>query len=114
VGQGGEDGPGGVGGEGPRRAVSHPGPGLQIPDDQLHHGVVAMIGIEEEGSPFPIGNEGVVSPRGEELGLLADQSGAPDDQAVPVAIGALSYLSLAADRVFDVSPLLLEDGLDGL
>ena len=113
VGEGGEHRPCGVGGEGPRRAVGHPRSVLQVPDGQLDHGVMAMVGIEEDGGPLPIGDEGVMSPRGEEFGLLADQPGAPDDQPVPVAIGALGDLGLAADRVVDVRPILLGDGLDG-
>src|SRR5665213_2724300 len=66
-----------------------------------------------DDASLPIGDEGVVTPRGEQLGLLADEPGATNHETVPVAIGTLGDLRLSAERVVDGGPILFGDGLDG-
>jgi hypothetical protein len=71
--------------------------------------VAAVILVQLDRRADPIGDEGVVAPVGEQLGLGADQAGAAHDQPVtPVAgLGDLRQATLGID---DVDPCLPVDG----
>ena len=60
-----------------------PGAFLEVTDRELDLGVAAMVGLDERERLCAVGDEGVVAPVGEELGLGADQAGAADDEPAP-------------------------------
>ena len=93
--------------------MRHAGPFLQVADGELDHRVVTVVSVQEDDTSLPIGDEGVVAPGDEQLGLVADDLCAAHDEAVTVAVVALGHLRLAAHRVVDRRPTLLGDGLDG-
>ena len=107
----GEHGPGAVGvelagGEVRQRLV------FEVGDDLLDDGVVAMLGLDERDVLGAVGDEREVPPVGPQLGLRADQPGAPDDQP-PAAVDGLGDLRLALLGVVDRLPGVLVDRLDG-
>ena len=73
-----------------------------------------MIGIGDEHRQLTVGREGVVSPVGPELGLVADQAGAADDQpeALERGLGDLRLPGLGV--VGDRDPVSLGDRVDQL
>jgi hypothetical protein len=50
--------------------------GFEVANAQLDDGVAAVILVEFDGGADPVGDQGVVAPVGEQLGLGADQAGA--------------------------------------
>ena len=107
VGEGGEHGPGRVGVEVPRRAMGHACSFFQVPDGKLDDGMVAVVCIQEDDTSHPVGDEGVIAPRGEPLSLFPGEPGATDNEMVTVAIGALGHLCFARDGVVDRYPVFL-------
>ena len=61
--------PGAVGGEAPRRHVVQPHAVLEIAYGILDLGVTAMIGLQFQRVPVPVGDEGVIAVGGEESQL---------------------------------------------
>lgn len=64
VGQGGDQQPGGVGGELARGVMAQADAGLEVADAQLDDGVAAVILVEFDGGADPVGDQGVVAPVG--------------------------------------------------
>ena len=58
--------PGGVGGEGARREMVESDAVLQVSDGVLYLGVAAMVGLQLQGFPVPVGDEAVIAVAGEE------------------------------------------------
>ena len=58
--------PGAVGGEAPRRHVVQPDAVLEVAYGVLDLGVAAMIGLQFQRLPVPVGDEGVIAVSGEE------------------------------------------------
>ena len=58
--------PGGVGGEAARGHVVQPDAVLEVSDGILDLGVAAMVGLQFQGFPIPVGDEGVIAVGGEE------------------------------------------------
>lgn len=112
-------GPAGVapgnGEELPPDGLGHNGPGafFEVSDGQLDHGMATMFFVQGDGGALPVGDERVVTPRREQLGLLADQAGAARDRAIVVAMGDFGYFCSAAERVGDWYPGRLVNALDG-
>ena len=76
---------------------------FEVGDDLFDDGVVAVLGLDEREILGAVGEEAEVPPVGPQLGLGAEQAGAPDDQP-PAAVGGLGDLRLAvlgvvADRL---------------
>jgi hypothetical protein len=86
--------------------------GLEVADAQLDDGVAAVILVEFDGGADPVGDQGVVAPVGEQLGLGADQAGAHDQPVAPVA--GLGDLGDATVGVDDLDPGGLVDARDRL
>ena len=70
-----------------------------------------MILVQLDRRADPVGDEGVVAPVGEQLGLGADQAGAAHDQPV-TPIAGLGDLGQAPVGVDDLDPGILIDGGD--
>jgi len=105
--------PCGVGVEVAGRAVDEPGTFFEVPDGQFDDGMATMVFVQGDRGSFEVADERVVAPRGEQLGLLADQARAAHDEAMVVAIGGFGHFGLAAERVGDRRPVRLVDRLDG-
>jgi hypothetical protein len=103
--------PGGVGGELARGAVPQPDAGFEVADRELDRGVAAVILVQLDGGADSVGDQGVVAPVGEQLGLGACQAGAAHDQPVALVAG-LGNLGQAAVGVADRCPGVLVDGGD--
>ena len=69
MGNGGKLGPGRVGTEVAGRKVSQ-GPGLQVPDRQLDHRVLSVLGFNDPDLLAAVGDEGVIPPARQELLLV--------------------------------------------
>ena len=54
---------------------------FEVGDDLLDDGVVAVLGLDERDFLAAVGDEAEVAPVGPQLGLGAEQAGAPDDQS---------------------------------
>ena len=54
---------------------------FEIGDHLLNDGVVAMLCLDERQLLGAVGEEREVAPVGPQLGLAAEQAGAPDDQS---------------------------------
>ena len=85
VGQAGEHRPGAVGVELPGGEVGERLV-LEVGDHLLDHGVPAVLGLDQGDLLGAVGDEGEVAPVGPELGLGAEQAGAPDDQPPPAVV----------------------------
>jgi hypothetical protein len=81
--QGGDHGPGAVGGEAAGGEVTECLV-LEVADHQLDGGVVAVVDVGVAHRDGALGEKAVVAPVGPQLGLCADESGPADDQP-PVA-----------------------------
>ena len=57
---------GGVGGEAPGGEMVEPDAVLQVSDGVLDLGVAAVVGLQFQGIPLPVGDEGVIAVGGEE------------------------------------------------
>ena len=57
--------PGTVGGEAPRGEMVQPDAVLEVPDGILDLGVAAMISLQLQGIPVPVGDEAVIAVAGE-------------------------------------------------
>ena len=84
---------------------------FEIGDDLLDDGVIAVLGLDHGELVGAVGDQAEVPPVWEQLGLRANEAGAPDDQP-PVAVDGLGDLRLPADGVVDVLPGALVDRLD--
>ena len=73
--------PGGVGGEAARGEMVQPHTVLEVSDGILDLGVAAMVGLQFEHLPVPVGDEAVIAVGGEE-GQLGTGRGlqTPDDE----------------------------------
>ena len=73
--------PGGVGGEAPRGEMIESHALLEVSDGILDLGVAAMVGLQFQGIPSPVGDEAVIAVAGEE-GQLGTGRGLhpPDDE----------------------------------
>ena len=73
--------PGGVGGEAARGEMVQPHTVLEVSDGILDLGVAAMVGLQFEHLPVPVGDEAVIAIGGEE-GQLGTGRGlhTPDDE----------------------------------
>ena len=80
--------PGGVGGEAARRHVIQTDAVLEVSDGILDLGVAAMVGIQFQGFPVPVGDEAVIAVGGEE-GQLGTGRGfhPPDDEPYRRGVG---------------------------
>jgi hypothetical protein len=85
---------------------------FEIGDDLLDDGVIAMLGLHDGESLGAVGDQCEVPPVGKQLGLRADEAGAPDDQPA-LAVDGLGDLRFAAVGVGDVLPGGLVDRFDG-
>jgi hypothetical protein len=65
---------------------------FEVGDDLLDDGVVAMLGLDHRQLVGAVGDKRKVAPVGPQLGLLADQAGAPGDQP-PVGSAIASIAS---------------------
>ena len=73
--------PGGVGGEATRGEMVQPHAVLEVSDGVLDLGMAAMVGLQFQGLPLPVGDEAVIAVAGEE-GQLGTGRGfhPPDDE----------------------------------
>ena len=73
--------PGAVGGEAPRGEMVQPHAVLEVSDGVLDLGVAAMVGLQFQGLPLPVGDAAVIAVGGEE-GQLGTGRGLhpPDDE----------------------------------
>ena len=73
--------PGGVGGEAARGEMIQPHAILEVSDGVLDLGVAAMVGLQFQGLPVPVGDAAVIAVAGEE-GQLGTGRGLhpPDDE----------------------------------
>ena len=80
--------PGGVGGEAARWEMVQPDAVLQVSDGILDLGVAAMVGLQFQGLPVPVGDEAVIAVGGEE-GQLGTGRGLhpPDDEPYRRGVG---------------------------
>ena len=89
VGEGGDHGPGGVGGVVAGGEVRE-GLVFEVADRLLDDGVLAVFGLDEGDRFGAVGDEREVPPVGPQLGLRADEAGAADDQpAVTEVVSAI-------------------------
>ena len=70
-----------IGGEAARGEMIQPHAVLEVPDGVLDLGVAAMVGLQFQGVPIPVGDEAVIAVGGEE-GQLGTVRGLhpPDDE----------------------------------
>ena len=70
-----------IGGEAPRGEMVQSNAGLEVSDGILDLGVAAMVGLQFQGCPVPVGDEAVIAVGGEE-GQLGTGRGLhpPDDE----------------------------------
>ena len=94
--------PGGVGGEAARGEMVQPHTVLEVSDGILDLGVAAMVGLQFEHLPVPVGDEAVIAVGGEE-GQLGTGRGlhTPDDE--PHRCGVSFTLEGSAELVSEVS-----------
>jgi hypothetical protein len=71
-----------------------------------------VVGVGIDGGGGAVGDEPVVTPVGEQLGLGADDAGAAHHETVLVAVGAVGDLGITADRVVDRLPVAVVDAGD--
>ena len=71
--------PGAVGGEAPRGEMVQPDAVLEVPYRILDLGVAAMISLQFEGLPVPVGDEAVIAVGGEEGELETGRGLHPSD-----------------------------------
>ena len=90
----------------PGGMMPQPDPVFEVADAQLHRGVAAVILVQPHRGARPVGDNGVVAPVGEQLGLGADQAGTAHDQPVALVAG-LGDLRDAAIGVDDRCPGVL-------
>jgi hypothetical protein len=74
--------------------VLEAGPLLQVADGQLDGGVGPVEGVDLDGRPVQVGQEGEVTPLRPQRGLASDQSGAAHDETAAL-VDALGHLGLA-------------------
>ena len=60
---------------------------FEIADREFDDGVLAMLGLDEQQRLGAVGREREVLPVGEQVGLLADQTGAARDQPPTMELG---------------------------
>ena len=98
--------PGGVGGEAARGEMVQPHTVLEVSDGILDLGVAAMVGLQFEHLPVPVGDEAVIAVGGEE-GQLGTGRGlhTPDDE--PHRRGVRFTLEGSAELVSEVVPKAL-------
>ena len=86
--------PSGVGGEAPRGEMVEPDTVLEVSDGVLDLGVAAMVGLQFQGFPVPVGDEAVIAVVGEEGQLGTGRwLHPPDDEPRGCGVG----LSLEGD-----------------
>ena len=115
--------PGAVGGEAPRGHVVQPDAVLEVAYRILDLGVAAMISLQFQHLPIPVGDEAVIAVGGEE-GELGTGRGLhpPDDEphrrgvgfTLEGGIGGLGHIGGAVHPVGNRRPVLLGDRLDQL
>jgi hypothetical protein len=88
--------------------VSQADAALEVADRELDHRVAAVILVQLDCGADPVGDEGVVAPVGEQLGLSADQASAAHDQPV-TPIAGLGDLRQATVGIDDLDPRGLVD-----
>ena len=72
--------PGAVRREMPGGDVGEAGSFFEVTDREFDDGVAAVLGVDDDGRFAAVGDEGVVTPVGEQGGLVAGESGAANDQ----------------------------------
>ena len=115
--------PGAVGGEAPRGEMVESDAVFQVSNGVLDLGVAAMIGLQFQGFPVPVGDEAVIAVGGEE-GQLGTGRGLhpPDDEphrrgvgfTLEGGIGGLGHIGGAVHPVGNRRPVLLGDRLNQL
>ena len=108
--------PGGVGGEAARGEMVQPHTVLEVSDGILDLGVAAMVGLQFEHLPVPVGDEAVIAVGGEE-GQLGTGRGlhTPDDEphrrgvrfTLEGSAGGLGHIGGAVHPVGNGSPGIL-------
>ena len=113
--------PGGVGGETARRHVVQPHAVLEVSNGVLDLGVTAMISLQFEHLPVPVGDEAVIAVGGEEGQLgTGRRLHPPDDEphrrgaglTLEGGVGGLGNIGGAVHPVWDGRPVRLGYGLD--
>ena len=79
---------------------------FEVADGELDGGVVAVVDVGGEHRDGAVGREGVVAPVGPELGLVADESGAADDQPPVPKLGFRELRLAGVGVVGDRDPVL--------
>ena len=113
--------PGGVGGEAARGEMVEPDAVLQVSDGILDLGMAAMVGLQCQGFPVPVGDEAVIAVAGEE-GQLGTGRGLhpPDDEPHRRGVGltleggvcGLCHIGGAVHPVRNRRPVLLGNRLN--
>ena len=113
--------PGGIGSEAARGEMVEPDAVLEVSDGVLHFGMAAVVGLQFQGLPVTVGDEGVIAVVGEE-GQLGTGGGfhPADDEprrcgvgfALERCIGGLGHIGGAVHPVGDGRPVRLGYGLD--
>ena len=82
--------PGSVGGEAPRGEMVESDAVLEVSNRILDLGVAAMIGLQFQGLPVPVGNEAVIAVGGEQRQLGAGRGlHPPDDEPHRCGVGLI-------------------------
>ena len=112
-----------VGGEAARGEMVQPDAVLEVSDGILYLGVAAMVGLQFEHLPVPVGDEAVIAVAGEE-GQLGTGRGLhpPDDEphwggfglTLEGSVGGLGHVGAAVHPVGDWRPVLLGNRLNQL
>ena len=112
-----------VGGEAARGEMVEADAVLEVSDGILDLGVAAMVGLQFQGFPVPVGDEAVIAVAGEE-GQLGTGRGLhpPDDEphwggfglALEGSVGGLGHVGAAVHPVGDGRPVLLGNRLNQL
>ena len=91
MGEAADEQPGCVGEEAAGGSVVEAGALFQVADRKLDLGVAAMIGLDKRERLGAVGDEGVVTPVGKQLGLGANEACAANDEPAPAqrALGDL-------------------------
>ena len=115
--------PGGVGGEAARGEMIQPHAVLEVSDGILDLGVAAMVGLQCQGVPVPVGDEAVIAVSGEE-GQLGTGRGfyPPDDEphrcgvrlTLERGVGGLGHSGGAVHPVGNRRPVRLGYRLDDI
>ena len=90
-----------IGGEAARREMAPPHTVLEVSDGVLDLGVAAMIGLQFQGLPVPVGDEVVVAVAGEEGQLRTGRRLHPPDNE-PHRCGVLLGLEGGVGRLGDI------------